>query len=326
MPGSRPCRRTHRPGAAGAFTLVELVTAASLMTVMMIGVVQIFAIVTKTAGDAEGLQFAMEQSRAFFDTLHRDVQGLTREGYVRIVKGYVPQATMTQPVAATLPATAWYGTDTLAMTSVGLWSGAWATTGSQPIAPAAEVVYTRNVFTPDTRLTVDGKPLNDERCGILGRGQWLLVPTPGGFPGAAANGEDYAKVTTLCNLSNMVNQSNYLVNRYQNPAGSTTELRLTVWPVTTATGTSLQPPSLQRVMACRVSEFYVEYLIYDPTKNDYAWQSALCDLRSGNNVGCPRAIRVTIAIHDPDDRKPLPPTDPRFRGYALQEVFWIGDP
>ena len=318
MPGSRPCRRTHRPGAAGAFTLVELVTAASLMTVMMIGVVQIFAIVTKTAGDAEGLQFAMEQSRAFFDTLHRDMEGLTREGYVRIVKGYVPHNN--NLYQATLPTTAWYGTDTLAMTSVGLWSGAWATTGSQPIAPAAEVVYTRNVWTNTARLTVDSKALKDERCGILGRGQWLF-----GGQGAAGDMDDYAKVTTLCNLSNMV--SNPLVNRYQKPAGSTTELALAVWPVTAATGTSAHPQSLQRVMACRVSEFYVEYLAYDAATGDYVWKNDARDCRPGNNVGCPRAIRVTIAIHDPDDRSPTPlAAGTRYRGYAMQEVFWIGDP
>jgi hypothetical protein len=35
---------------------------------------------------------------------------------------------------------------------------------------------------------------------------------------------------------------------------------------------------------------------------------------------------VTITIHDPDDRKALPSGDQRFRGYAMQEVFWIGDP
>ncbi|HUU82795.1 MAG TPA: hypothetical protein VM243_04745 [Phycisphaerae bacterium] len=321
MPGSRPCRRTHRPGAAGAFTLVELVTAASLMTVMMIGVVQIFAIVTKTAGDAEGLQFAMEQGRSFFDTLHRDVQGLTRDGYLRIVKGYVPQAATTQPVATILPATttAWYGTDTLAMTSVGLWSGVWAPTEPQPIAPAAEVVYTRNVFTPDARLTVDGKPLNDERCGILGRGQWLF----GGQGGAAGNAEDYAKVSALCSLFNQPGVASP-TNRYVDPRSD-----LVVWPVKSASGTPDHPQSLQRVMACRVSEFYVEYLAYDTTKGDYDWQrqSGVLDCRPGNPVGCPRAIRVTIAIHDPDDRSPTPlAAGTRYRGYAMQEVFWIGDP
>jgi hypothetical protein len=301
---------------------VELVTAASLMTVMMLGVVQIFAIVTQTAGDAEGLQYAMEQGRSFFDTLHRDMKGLTREGYVRIIKGYVPQAAATQPVATILPATAWYGTDTLAMTSVGLWSGVWGTTGSQPIAPAAEVVYTRNVLTPDPRLTVGGTALNNERCGILGRGQWLF-----GGQGAAANANDYAKVNTLCGLFNqpgVVNPN----KRYVDTSSGDTRSDLVVWPVKSASGTSDHPPSLQRVMACRVSEFYVEYLVYDATANppDYVWKNDERDCRPGNPVGCPRAIRVTIAIHDPDDRKPLPAGQTRFRGYAMQEVFWIGDP
>jgi len=299
VPGSRPCRRTHRPGAAGAFTLVELVTAASLMTVMMIGVVQIFAIVTQTAGDAEGLQFAMEQGRSFFDTLHRDVQGLTRDGYLRIGK--------LSPGG--------YSCDTLAMTSVGLWSGVWAPTGPQPIAHAAEVVYTRNVLTPDTRLTVDTTALNNERCGILGRGQWLF-----GGPGAAGNGEDYAKVSTLCGLFNQPGVPNP-TNRYVDPRSD-----LVVWPVKSASGTSDHPPSLQRVMACRASEFYVEYLAYDTTKGDYDWQTVGRDCWVGNNSKYPIAIRVTIAIHDPGDRKVLPTGDTRFRGYAMQEVFWIGDP
>ena len=321
MPGSRPCRRTHHPGATGAFTLVELVTAASLMTVMMLGVVQIFAIVTKTAGDAEGLQYATEQGRSFFDTLHRDVQGLTREGYLRIVKGYVQQNssytfTTTQPGSAT----SWYGTDTLAMTSVGLWSGVWSPNDwNTTRAPAAEVIYTRYVLTDAALLTVGSAPL-DNRCGILGRGQWLLVPKSDGARGSAGDMDDYAKVTTLCSLFNQPGAADPLTNRYTNNY-------VKVWPVTAAKGTSDQPQSLQRVMACRVSEFYVEYLLYDTATGDYVWNGKdPRDCRSGNNVGCPRAIRVTITIHDPDDRKALPSGDQRFRGYAMQEVFWIGDP
>jgi hypothetical protein len=39
----------------------------------------------------------------------------------------------------------------------------------------------------------------------------------------------------------------------------------------------------------------------------------------------PRAIRVTVAIHDPSDSKPLKPGK-RAEGYAFQETFWLGDP
>ena len=306
----RCCRHATR-----AFTLVELVTAASLMTVMMLGVVQIFAIVTRTAGDAEGLQFAMEQGRAFFDMLHRDIQGLTREGYVRIVK-----QTHTGTEGGV------YSTDLLATTSVGVWSGVWRPEEidywKEHRAPAAEVVYTRNVKTDTAFLTV-GTTTLDNRRGILGRGQWLLVPMPSGGHGAAGPAEDYAKVSAICNLYNQpgVSEPN---NLYKNTY-------LKVWPVTAAYGTSDQPPSLQRVMACGVSEFYVEYLVFSGKPSDfpddYAWKSApnrfCCP---GLNRGCPLAIRVTIAIHAPDDRKPLPSGESRFRGYAMQEVFWIGDP
>jgi len=312
VPGFRLGRRSSCPGAHAAFTLVELVTASALMTVMMLGVVQIFDIITQTAGDAKGIQYAMEQGRSLFDSLHRDIQGLTRDGYLRIVKQQ---------------STGGYSYDTLAMTSIGLWSGVWNPndwiTAGHERAPVAEVVYTRNVLTYTALLQLYPSTVTlDDRCGIIGRGQWAIAPKPAGGAGPGTyDMDDYAKVTTLCNLFNQPGAANPLANRYSNPY-------VKVWPVTAASGKSDQPPSLQRVMACRASEFYVEYLAYDTTATppDYAWKSADRDLRPGNNVGCPRAIRVTIAIHDPSDRKAKPSTDLRFRGYAMQEVFWIGDP
>jgi hypothetical protein len=135
---------------------VELITATALMTVMMLGVVQIFAIVTQAAGDAQAMEFAIQQQRALFDTLYNDFNGLTREGYLRIAKGYFdvttavgtnaplaafptiiptlatyrsgtmkPANTIPPPLPITIAGAAlancesWYGCDTLQFVSIG---------------------------------------------------------------------------------------------------------------------------------------------------------------------------------------------------------------
>ena len=164
----------------------------------------------------------------------------------------------------------------------------------------------------------------DQRCGLLGRGTWGLT----GHAGAATDQEDATKVASLgemeANLS--ANPDNY--RRSQN--------NLTVWPVTSTDGypSATNAPSLREVLASRCSEFYVEYLVFDKTQTppDYVWKHDVRDIYAGATTAAangvfPRAIRVTTAIHDPDDRGPLSSaTPPRFRGYAMQEVFWIGDP
>jgi prepilin-type N-terminal cleavage/methylation domain-containing protein len=306
VPGRRPNHRRLRRG----FTLIELVTAAALMTIMMLGVIQIFATITTAAGDAQGFQFAQEQSRALLDTMKRDLRGLTREGYLRIVTG----------------STGNYTSDLLAFTTVGSASSCW---GTQPYtAGAYEAVYTTHVKTPDNErvVKIGTRPINvDQRRGILGRGVWLM--------GGKANGmgldtEDASK------------NSPWLADMEANITANPTNYRrsldtMQIWPLTNAdgfSGYSTNAPSLRRVLASCCSEFRVEYLIYSPSDNDFKWYHDLRDIVAGQRGGSslrlfPRAIRVTVAIHDPDDRKPWTGTGTEwFKGYASQEVFWISDP
>jgi len=320
---------------ARAFTLVELVTAATLMTVMMLGVIQIFAIVTETAGEAEGIQFAHEQLRALFDRLHRDTRGLSREGYLRIIPQIIRGTTpYTVNPPTTWPTNSEYAADALALTPIG--SCYQSDSRNSYRAGAAEVVYTTSTQTPGSVLQV--KPVEagaltfpvDPRRGILSRAEWLL----GGAGGSSSDDDVRSAAAFLCNL-------------FANP-GSTTSTSTTtsstsrpylapggyakVWPWTNFAGASEKPWSLHRVMASCASEFYVEYfdadkdqwsrgeVVFNPSK---VWGKAV-----GDTVFKPirvTAIRITAAVHDPSDRSPLPTTD-RAKGYALQEVFWISDP
>jgi hypothetical protein len=164
----------------------------------------------------------------------------------------------------------------------------------------------------------------DERRGILGRGQWLLVAKADGSSGSATDKDDYSKARF---------QADFFTNT---PSTSNPHRRvddynyLTIWPVTDRAGATIYTsyPSLRRVASSCTSEFFVEYLSYviSGGTGAYKWTRNDRDVKPGAVVMCPRAIRVTVAIHDPDDRKPLPQGTDRFRGYALQEVFWISDP
>jgi hypothetical protein len=142
----------------------------------------------------------------------------------------------------------------------------------------------------------------------------------------------------LCNLWSGANP-----DRITNAGASDAYLK--VWPVLSTGIPTSNAQSLRRVMASCVSEFFVEWLDTGPpgsgTSTTPVWKATDTDVRpriggiSGTattNV-CPRALRVTVAIHDPGDRLPPPPvidtTNPawprRFTGYALQEVFWLQD-
>jgi hypothetical protein len=328
---------TRRSGLRRAFTLVELVTATSLMTIMMLGVVQIFAIITQTAGDAQGIQFAQEQARAVFDVLHRDLRGIDRvNGYLRIVT--LPNTT--SAVAASAMSTTAYATDLLALESVGPTMGCWhkQTSGGStdaahpyPESSASEIVYTRNVLTDTARLQVavpgQTSVTVDERRGILGRGQWLIIPPRGG---TSKDANDYSCGWFPADFATTNNVAKYHT-RVDDQYGSKT---LTVAPVTYLLGASsyqtllADSPSLRRVAASCTSEFLIEYLTYVISSGTGSYQWVRCDFRSGPGVFAfnPKALRITVAIHDPDDRKPLASGAGRFRGYAMQEVFWLGDP
>ncbi len=326
---ARASRQRDRGGARRAFTLVELITAASLMTVMMMGVVQIFAVITRTAAEAEGMHFVHQQMRAVFDRLHTDLRGMTREGYLQI---RVNTLTPNGP--------GWTGSnyhdDTLAFVTIGPCATQWEGANAAYEGAAAEVVYTSQVRTPNTLLKVESGSLSkslDPRRGILARGQWILAGKKNGTADDKQDKPDSA-VPWLADM---------FIN--QNPGGTVTGYKdrinavsppsphLVVWPWTSLTGDSLQPNSLKRVMASCVSEFYVES--FDPKATidvnyfrsfpgDFRWST---DFRAPGRVlkSWPRAIRVTIAAHDPGDTLPAK-TGELLRGYAMQEIFWISDP
>ena len=358
VPG-RPCR---------AFTLVELVTAASLMTIMMIGVVQVFGVITQTAAQAEGLSFAQQQARVIFDNLNRDLRGLTREGYLSIThntitssdaKSFVRSATPWLPTDSAISPTgdlqveAAYFCDTLAFVTIGRFSTTWSTVKSP--GGAAEVVYTSNVRTPleilkatcaDPKAAASATNPMNPRKGLLARGLWLWSNNQSvGYE--EQDGYDKPEWDSLSDM--FAKQSG---GRAPNVTGSKGMPWVTVWPwKPNDSSPTTNLPSLRHVLASCVSEFYVE--IFNPDGDDgYPFTTGLTDARqwrmgpaglpnstfaetyrwspssatpSARLTTWPRAIRVTVAIHDPSDSKPLKPGK-RTEGYAFQETFWLGDP
>ena len=86
-------------------------------------------------------------------------------------------------------------------------------------------------------------------------------------------------------------------------------------------GTGTPDPSVRRVMTTCTSGFFVEY--WDGSNWQHPPPEEPNKTFNPGDSDWPRAIRVTLTVHDPDDRGPLP-ADGRYKGYALQEVFWIG--
>ena len=283
MPTPSVCGRPNLSPGARAFTLVELVTAASIMTIIMIGVVEIFAVVTQTATDAEAIHGAHQQMRATLDRLNRDLRGITPEGYLKI----------------TTATNGNYHTDALAFVSVGRHFGAYDPENCQ--AGAAEILYTTRVRTPDA-FPYTLAP----RRGVLARSAWLM----GGKAEQAQEKQDGSKAAYLGELYASLGvggTSPRWVNR--------TSTR--VWPFLPG-DPGTPDASVRRVMTTGTSEFFVEY--WDNASSEWKNETKIFYPGAGD---WPRALRVTLAVHDPDDRGPLP-AGGRFEGYALQEVFWIG--
>ena len=335
-------RTSGRPVPRRAFTLVELVTAASLMTVMMLGVVQIFGFITQTASDAQGLIFALEQERALLDTIHRDLRGLDRTGYLRIqttdikVDGttgsfprpLVPRAAPPegQPVFWQFPID-WYCNDLLAMTTVGsFWEKRTDDrTATAETATGAEVVYSSNVKTPENRLRIGpgmSAPQVDQRRNLLARGVWVFRGTESG---AGTDMDVRSKADVMARLAGTANMDR--VSSVAGAGGFVSPIK--VYPIT-GIGAPQYSWMLRRVATSCTSEFFVEILDVS-TDNNVKWARQVLTVRpqaagAATVVDCPRAIRVTVAVHDPNDTKPAVGTSKRYEGYALQEVFWIGDP
>jgi len=328
------------------FTLVELITAASLMTLMMMGVVQIFAIITETASQAQGSAYAMEQGRALLDSIHRDIRGFDRMGYFKIQKSdtkedgtpgtFTVPSVPTQrpalgaPVFASNPIT-WYSTDCLALTSVGFWEGQ---TGNARRYTGAEVVYSANVRTPTNRFEVQagsGSALTvDPRRGLIGRGVWVLTGTDQATGGS--DSDDRSKAAVMADLVSAGATAKKRLDQPDSTPGANAVPRLSVKPMTSF-GMSSSPWQFRRVAASCASEFLVEALNI-PAAGAPNWPlprvawatNPIKDTDTATDPECPRAIRVTVAIHDPSDKKPSTGPSGRYEGYALQEVFWISDP
>ena len=287
--------RPNASPSARAFTLVELVTAVSIMTIIMIGVVEIFAVVTQTATEAEAIHGAYQQMRATLDRLNSDLRGITPEGYIRI------DAKETTDSGETAP----YATNSLAFVSVGRHTGAYDPKNCR--AGAAEILYTTNIATPTSFLTIDDKKV-DHRRGVLARSAWLMG---GQSDSSAAETQDKAKAPYLGDL--------YASLGGTSPPRAVGRTSTKVWPLLTGqTFTAPDNYSMRRVMTTCTSEFFVEY--WDNASSE--WKNETKTFNPGDK-DWPRALRVTLAVHDPDERGPLP-TGGRYEGYALQETFWIG--
>ena len=383
-----PRRSAVRRGVARGFTLVELVTAASLMTVMMLGVIQIFRIITVTAGDAEAVHFTHEQVRCLFDRLHTDIRGLQRDGYMRILgNAYSWDPSASPPTFYTGAASATasppreynpfvasgngagpiksfeYAMNTLEFTSVGYRESLWARSGGSGTykADSAEVVYSSDVLSPDKLLqAISGTssprtaPV-DPRRGILARCEWLIC----GTAGTPADNTDLSAAAYVCDIPNsitlpvpyttfpiasLIDRARMVSTGTGGKPGTTANGNLAgylkVWPwLAMADYNVTNAPSLRRVMASCVSEFFVEY--YDPlfNKGDGGWVALSFPWTlTRTATGTPAynlpaqclhspvlGLRVTVGLHDPSDRTSLGGRT-RFDGYAMQETYWISDP
>jgi len=296
------CGRPNASSSARAFTLVELVTAASIMTIIMIGVVEIFAVVTQTATEAEAIHGAHQQMRATLDRLNRDLRGITREGPLQI------------STALPTGGDSKYHSDALAFVSVGRHFGTYNPQTCR--AGAAVVLYTTNVETPPNfnttdhyflKLKVGAEDQNlDYRRGVLARSTWLMSGTDDS-PSLPLEQKDTFKFEWLGKLFGSADNAL--------PVGPTK-----VIPFLPATGASPNQ-TVRRVMTTGTSEFSVEY--WDNASSD--WKKNETKTFSPGSER-PRAVRVTLAVHDPDERGPLPAGKNRYEGYALQEAFWLGNP
>jgi len=276
--------------AKPGFTLVELVTAAAIMSIVMLGVIEIFSIVTRTAAEAETIHGASQQMRATLDRLNRDIRGMTREGYLKISRKANDNL---------------YHSDLLTFVTIGQAYGTFddpppPAGSSHNVADAAEVVYTTNVTTPNTFLQAADK---DPRRGVLARSAWLMF----GTAGTAVETQDTFKAAWLGEL-------------FGSP---TTKARGTgatqVVPFLVGGGAS-PDQSIRRVMATGASEFYVEY--WDDASS--VWKNATKEWLTGK--AWPKGLRVTVAVHDPTERGPTTSSNSRYEGYVFQEVYYLGAP
>lgn len=307
----RRCRRR-------AFTLVELVTAAALMSMMMVGVIEVFTIITETAAEAEALSFSQQQLRGLFDKLHRDMRGLTREGYLKIDANYCDRTS--NPAQGTSMTTTAYATHSLRFVSIGSWEGVFESRG-ETYGTAAEVCYTANVTyvpgQPAYFRQVQGRSQKEDiRRGVIARGAWIIT----GTPGTGGDVDDASQARSLAQI-------------FTGDQPGRAREYVYVSPWLEGQGLPDEPETLRRALATCAGEFFVEYWD-EKSGGDGEWKSETRDWSAGS-PDWPKAIRVTASVYDPEDTSRPEVTrsssgqivaEQRHRGYALQEVYWIGDP
>jgi len=350
-------RRPALDAARSGFTLVELVTAASLMTVLMLGVVEVFAIITTTAGEAEGIHFAQRQARATFDRLNTDIRGITREGYLQVTKGkykYDTEKASSNPVdhqpnsdANQSNANQWYACDSLALVTLGPCRSELHTGNTASEAACAEVLYTNHVKTDDSGgqerefLYVDDAFV-DPRLGVLARGAWILNGDVSGEAVGDPSRGDRSEYNFLGELFRGENnpEADILTSSTAIERVKSADEALHIWPwleqdIDDLSGgaTDEETLSLNRVMGCCVSELYVEVLRQTRDDGNDLWKSQGDTYTWSKKYDAgerprswPPAIRVTLVVHDPEDTGEDKDPDERYRGFAMQEIFWLGDP
>ena len=83
-------------------------------------------------------------------------------------------------------------------------------------------------------------------------------------------------------------------------------------------------------MASCTSEFLVDMWLADLNSSAGGWYRLGSTFMPYSTTGAnanrwPLALRVTVVVHDPTATGTLPEDRKRFQGYALQEVFYLGD-
>lgn len=290
----------HVPG----FTIIEMIVAAVTVTVVMLGLIQVFRMATDAVSGASDAQEAYQQARGIFEMLRRDLAGLTKDGYLRIRKKELRGKAGGETAG-------FYSVDCLAFTSTGTHPGVSPGISENIMAPAAELVYTTLAITPGKSwlsFPWESSP-HSIRKGILAR-QVLIVYSDALVDPVKQYKHDVSKATSLMQLqAPELRYGSYYIYEY---------------PYSAEHKYTSRSYLLDRILATRVGEFRVEYLpdasdtwIRGPSSGSITW--------AGSSVDWPRALRITVVIFGPEDNAP-PAESPnfvnsKFRGYVFQEIF-----
>jgi len=301
----RVIRKTRH---AGGFTLIEMMAAAGIVVAMMVGIVAVFRMATDAVLETNDKHEVYQRARGIFSALARDIACLSTDGYLRI-------ATKLQSGKA---GEGTYDADLLVFTTTGVFPSVNLDDmpPNTPPAPAAEVVYTSYVNSPDSLLTYpwDDGQKHTIRKGILARAVYGVHPDP---EVQAGRGDlrlgDLSKARIIRDFMDAGKQ-----------CGASCAY---IWPYSIEWWNEYaceHPEFLARVLATHVGEFKVEYTLDGDT-----WRHGGKTFHyfSGD---WPLAIRVTLVIFGLNDRLP-PDQSPnfdgtKFQGFVFQQAFWLPRP